>query len=111
MVPVQGKVTFDGGPPPAEGGIFFAPVEVAAGLPRRPGMARFGMDGQFTVTSFSGGDGLVPGTYRVNVECWKVPPTMETPGESYVADDYHPADVKVAPDAGSVDVPLDVRKK
>jgi hypothetical protein len=30
---------------------------------------------------------------------------------SYVADDFRAADVKVAPDAGSVDVPLDVRKK
>ena len=63
---------------------------------------------EFTVTSFSEGDGLVPGSYRVRVECWKKVPTMGTPGESYIAADYQLTTVEVGAEAGTVDVPLDV---
>ncbi|MBN1589060.1 MAG: hypothetical protein JW888_06065, partial [Pirellulales bacterium] len=62
---VHGKVTFAGGPPPADGIIFFAPLKPAEGLTARPGRARFAKgDGAFAVTSVQPGDGLVPGTYR-----------------------------------------------
>ena len=107
-VPVRGKVTFSGEAPPAPGMVYFAPVEVAEGFPRRPGRAWFERDGKFTVTSFSEGDGLVPGTYRVRVECWKKVPTMGTPGESYIAADHQLTTVEVGAEAGTVDVPVDV---
>jgi hypothetical protein len=107
-VRVRGKVTFDGEAPPAPGMVYFAPVEVAQGVPRRPGRGPFDLDGEFTVTSFSEGDGLVPGTYRVRVECWKKAPTMDAPGESYVAAAFHPPTVNVAARAGRLHVPLDV---
>ena len=108
MVRVRGQITFDGQPPPAEGMVFFAPETTAPGRPIRPGRARFGRDGAFVVTSFDEGDGLVPGTYRVQVECWKKVPMMNEPGQSYVADPYEPAAVEVPTDARVVEVPLDV---
>lgn len=75
-VPVSGRVTLDGGPWPRRGMLFFAPVEPAEGFPRRPGVADFQEDGVFEATSFEPGDGLLPGKYLVNVECWEVPPSM-----------------------------------
>jgi hypothetical protein len=88
--------------------VYFAPVEVAEGFPRRPGRGRFDRDGEFIITSFSESDGLVPGTYRVRVECWKNVPTMGSLGESYVAADYQLTTVEVAAGAGTLEVSLDV---
>lgn len=75
-VPVSGRVTLDGGPWPRRGMLFFAPSEPAEGFPRRPGTADFNEDGEFEASSFKTGDGLLPGKYVVNVECWEVPPSM-----------------------------------
>ena len=107
---VRGTVTFDGGPPPAEGMVYFAPVEAAAGLPRRAGRAPFDTGGEYNVTSFGEGDGVVPGTYLVRVECWKTPPSMESPGaaESYVAADYEPKTIEISAEGGTQDIDLDV---
>jgi len=107
---VQGTVTFDGKAAPAEGMVYFAPVEAAEGLPRRPGQGPFDTSGEYDVTSFGEGDGLVPGSYRVRVECWKVPPSMESPGaaESYVAADYEPETIEISADSGSQTIDLDV---
>jgi hypothetical protein len=88
-IAVQGVVTIDGQPPPAAGRVVFTPVEPAAGFPHRPGIGPFGSDGVYRVQSFEPGDGLVPGTYKASVECWKTPPNMEgRKVESYVAGKY-----------------------
>ena len=47
--------------------------EPAAGMPIRPAWARFSTAGEFRPTSFSPGDGLVPGRYRVSIEAWDKP--------------------------------------
>jgi hypothetical protein len=107
MVPVSGKVTFGGAAPPGEGAIYFAPIEVAEGAARRPGRAMFDTSGRYEVTSFEDADGLVPGTYRVRLECWKTAPTMDKPGESYLPDDFSPANLVVSPDAGSITHDID----
>jgi hypothetical protein len=111
-VRVSGTITFDGSPPPTEGMVYFAAQEAAAGLPRRGGRGPFGEDGRFKVTSFDQGDGLVPGTYVVNVECWKAPPMMDDPnaGQSYVADEYFekPQTVEIPADKRSHEVNIDV---
>ena len=60
------------------GRLFFLPTEPSPGLPRRPGLAKFGVDGRFRAGSFAESDGLVPGTYAVRIECWEAPPTMES---------------------------------
>lgn len=96
-VPVRGKVTFGGGPCPANGAVSFAPREVPEGLPRRPTSASFDTDGAFTVTSFDEGDGLVPGRYRVHIECWKVLPQATTDGRgvSYIPANYRPRELVI----------------
>jgi hypothetical protein len=107
-VPVRGVVTFDGQACPGPGGLRFMPVTVQEGLPRRPGRAAFDKDGRFEVTSFREGDGLVPGTYRVQVECWQVEPAQGTPGVSFIAADYAAPDLVVAEDEREVKADYDV---
>ena len=106
-VPVQGQVTFAGGPCPAPGTVFFGPLEVADGLPRRPGRGRFDTDGKFTVQSFAPGDGLVPGRYRIRLQCWKVAPSPSSVGVSYLPPGYQAPELVVEPN-GPVEVRYDV---
>lgn len=92
VVPVTGKVTLAGGGWGRPGIIFFAPVEPAAGFPRLPGMADVDKDGNFRATTQPNRDGLVPGTYRVGLEIWEVPPTMGgPPAKSYLPPKYQSA--------------------
>jgi len=88
IVPTRGKVTLDGGAWPKPGVIYFTPLKPAEGFPRRPGTGHFDTDGTFTVTTLDPGDGLIPGTYRIAVECWEVWPEEKPPGKSYVAEPY-----------------------
>lgn len=114
MVPVSGTITFDGGQPPAHGRISFAPSETFGDLPNRPGMARFGADGKFTVTSFKPGDGLIPGRYRVTISCLSGLPDISqrdaSASISYIAPDYEPDELVIEPGSGprvvNYDVPL-----
>jgi hypothetical protein len=69
-VPVQGVVRLESGPWPATGNISFVPVEAAPGYPLRPGWAEFNQQGEFSAGCFEDGDGLVPGKYAVNIDCW-----------------------------------------
>lgn len=90
LVPVRGTVTYGGGKWPAEGMLYFTSAEATPGQPQRPARASFDPSGKFEVTSFDEGDGLVPGEYKVAVECWKEPPTMDSvnPPVSYVPEKY-----------------------
>jgi hypothetical protein len=90
LVRVSGRLTCDGGPTPAAGQVLFVPRHAAApGRPLRPGSATFAADGVFHVTSWTPGDGLVPGTYAVVIDCWQVPPTMDGPAaKSFFAPAY-----------------------
>ncbi|MBN2022586.1 MAG: hypothetical protein JW809_07305 [Pirellulales bacterium] len=110
-VPVRGKVTFDGGPPPGPGTVFFAPLKAAQGFPMRPANANFEQaDGIFAVTSVQTGDGLVPGTYKVIVECWRRPPgATGEPGVSWVRANWNAPDLEIPPGTkGPVEFPIDV---
>jgi hypothetical protein len=116
MVPVRGKVTFQGSAPPARGTVIFVPITVQEGLPRRPGSAEFGTDGVFRVTSFRQNDGLLPGIYSAKVTCWKGNPyTSGDPTAfdkfSYVPKDFNPQPVEVDSKLGKVEVAIDVPKK
>jgi len=106
-VPVTGQVTFAGGPCPARGTVFFGPLEVPDGLPRRPGRGRFDTDGKFTVMSFAPGDGLVPGRYRTRIQCWKVAPSPTSAGVSYLPPEFQTPELVVEPN-GPVEVRYDV---
>ncbi|MBN2216783.1 MAG: hypothetical protein JW719_05370 [Pirellulales bacterium] len=110
-VRVNGKITFAGGPPPANGIVFFAPKKSAEGFPCRPGRARFAQgDGVFSVTSVQPGDGLIPGTYRVGINCWRqLPGDDGTPGLSYIPASYTPPEITVTLDGPNpVEFNLDV---
>ena len=107
-VPVRGKVTFGGGPCPQSGNIRFAPLEVAEGLPRRPGRADFDTGGEYRATSYQENDGLVPGKYRVLVECWKVPPADGKLGVSYIEPSFQPPELAVESQSDSVTFDIDV---
>jgi len=109
-VKVEGKVTFDGAPPPADGAVYFAPDKPAPGFKGRPAYATFSKgDGTFVAGSVKKDDGLVPGTYRVTIECWKEQPGRDgTPGRSHVPDAYSPPNLDVQPDADSLRYDVDV---
>jgi hypothetical protein len=88
-IPVKGKITRDGGGWGRPGLIYFTAAEPAEGFPRRPGMADFDTDGNFVAETFNPGDGLIPGRYVVNLECWEVPPTMGgPPAKSYIPEKF-----------------------
>lgn len=78
-VPVRGKVTFNGGPMPANGVIYFTPLEVYGGHPMRPATGDFETDGSYKTFSFANVEGVFPGVYEAHLQCWKVPPRMDGP--------------------------------
>jgi len=112
-IQVHGKVTFGGNPPPGPGSVYFASERPAEGFPARGGYGNFEQgDGRFVVGSVKPDDGLMPGTYRVTIECWKRPPGGDgTPGVAFPRGDYKPPNLEVkldGPNPVSVtyDVPL-----
>jgi hypothetical protein len=116
-VKVKGQVTFGGGPWPKPGAINFLPADKRdPDWPLHPGTAQFNTDGFFTVTSFRPGDGLLPGKYRVSVDCWEVPPTMDgPPAKSWVPPKYSNAqtsglEITVQADGPTSDLRFDIPK-
>jgi hypothetical protein len=84
----------------------------------RPATGEFDTDGTLTVTTFKKGDGLLPGTYKVAVSCWEIPPRMGSPvaAKSYVPTRYRSAassgfEVTVSPGQSRVEVNIDIPKK
>lgn len=111
---VDGRVTFDGGPPPKNGFVTFSlvPGTGVEGLPYRPGSSPFGTDGVFTVTSFEEGDGLLPGTYKVRVTCLSGPPSgVSLDSVSLVPLDWTPEELVITGKEKSVSVVYDVPPK
>src|SRR5690606_30647715 len=118
VVPVRGTITYGGGSWPKTGAIYFTPSEAAEGMPLRPALGSFDTDGNVQVTSFQGRSGLVPGTYLISLECWEVPPSMESDAHavSYLPANYQRAatsglSVVVEPGASFVEVKFDVPKR
>ena len=90
-VGASGKVTLNGGAWPKGGLLIFSPTEELPDFPMRPATAQFAADGSFdSATTYEPGDGLLPGSYQVRVECWEQEPNMEgKPVKSYVPEKYH----------------------
>jgi hypothetical protein len=118
-IPVMGKITYGGGAWPAAGTLYFTPLEPADGMPQRPGRARFEREGTFRAQTFADADGLIPGRYCVNVECWETPPSMDASAaeaKSFVPTKYQSGrtsgfEVMVDRDGkGAVELNLDVPK-
>lgn len=116
-ISLTGKVTFDGAAPPGPGIVYLLPSEAAEGFPLRPATGDFGADGTYTVTTFKPGDGLMPGKYKVYIECWETPPNMDgKPVKSFVPTKYQNAEtsgfeIDVTPDAASQTKDFDVVTK
>lgn len=118
VVPIDGTVTFGGGPWPKPGVLTFAVESASPGLPNRPAMGLFDTDGKVTVTTFTKGDGLIPGKYKIGVECWEVRPDIMSPtsAKSYVPKPYgspHTSGFTVVVEPGQkvVNLNIDVPKK
>jgi hypothetical protein len=117
LVPVEGTITFGGGPWPAAGIVYFTVESTGPGTSAHPTTGTFDTSGKLTVRTFNR-NGVMPGTYHLKVECWKVPPIMgsPTPPVSYVPERYQsPATsglvVTVEPGQRVVRVNLDVPKQ
>jgi hypothetical protein len=115
-VPVQGRITLGGGDWPAEGLVVFAPKQPAEGYPAKSGQAFFALDGSFVAGTFKQDDGLVPGTYLVNLRCVESSPTDITQGVNHVPPKYQRGEdsgwevVVPTDDSGPVTVEFDVPK-
>lgn len=91
-VPVTGTITFNGGDWPSSGMVIFAPKTPVEGYPRRGGEAMFGKDGQFQASTFLPKDGLIPGTYLVNLRCFESSAEDITKGTNHVPEKYRRGD-------------------
>ena len=91
-IPVSGTVTLDGAKVPGPGFIYFTTDGGAKDALSRPGTAEFDANGNYKVKTFVPGDGLMPGTYVLRVDCWKTPPNMEgKPVISFLPQKYQDA--------------------
>lgn len=116
MVPVSGKVTLDGGKVPGPGFIYFT-TDGEPGSLARPGTAEFDAEGNYRAKTFTDGDGLLPGKYRLRVDCWKSPPNMAgQPVISFLPNRYQNAaesklELVVKPDDRSLTFDFDLKGK
>lgn len=115
VVPVKGTIKLGGGLWPKPGVLYFTAESPSPGLPVRPATGTFDTEGNVTVTTFAPGDGLIPGKYRIAIECWETPPRMGqlAPPKSCVPDRYSsPASsglcLTVEAGQGSVTLDLDI---
>ena len=72
-VKVKGVVTFAGSKL-TSGTIAFIPETVATGEPMRPVAVELNPAGEYTLSSFNPGDGIIPGNYLVTVVSYDRPP-------------------------------------
>lgn len=113
-VPVHGRITYGGGAWPKAGVVYFQPLGSHGGQPLRPATGMFDAEGSFQATSFTPGDGLVPGKYRVRVECWEVEPNPDPkfgPPKSYVPGNVALADLEVPEGSSTLTPTWDVPKR
>lgn len=112
MVRVNGQVTFEGREFPQHCKVYFSPIEVPEGLPKRPAACRPDEDGRLSVTSWKEGDGLVPGTYEVTVQYYEpIPGADLTSDEGWVGKSHQVEDLVIEPGTpGPIEVSYTVPK-
>ena len=112
LVPVQGRVTFDGATCPKAGNVTFQPIKIEEGLPRRPASAQFDVDGAYEVNAFPGQEGVLPGRYRVEVTCYSGAPDFSKSDPwgavNYIDSSYKPMELVVDASSDAMRVDIDV---
>jgi hypothetical protein len=78
LVPVSGHITWEG-QPVTTGNVTFAPDPPAAGA--RPSTGQIQADGSYEMSTFTQGDGVPPGKYRVAIDSTPPPPVESMPGQ------------------------------
>lgn len=101
MVRVNGQVTFEGRETPEHCTVFFHPIEVPEGLPKRPAASQVDEAGRLSVTSWEPGDGLVPGTYQVKIQYYDPKPGADlTSDDGWVGKSHQVKDLVIEPGTG-----------
>jgi hypothetical protein len=112
VVPVAGTIRFAGKAPPAQGYVYFVPLEPTTSdrdEGPRSGTALFATDGSFRVTTFREGDGLRPGRYEARVDC-SFPAAAHAAMKSAVPAGFKPPEITIPTDGSRpVSVEIDVR--
>ena len=116
-VRVTGRVTLNGGAWPKSGLLMFLPTQGAEGLTIRPATAPFDENGEFEAQTWKPGSGVIPGSYKIYVECWIHPPSMipgDPPAQSAVPIKYQSPDtsgmtLEVTRGSGRQKVEWDIR--
>ncbi|MDO4551164.1 MAG: hypothetical protein Q4C96_07940 [Planctomycetia bacterium] len=100
-VKVSGKIEFKGFNIPDKGGfLYFAPVN--SGM-KRPTASPFDKNGNFQVSTYEKNDGLIPGVYKITLECLEHEISEENPiprnlfPEKYTLPTETPLEITVVP--------------
>ncbi len=67
--PLKGKVLFEG-VPVTNGTVRYAPTDAAKG---RMALGKIGKEGEFTLSTFKSGDGVLPGAYSISITAFIIP--------------------------------------
>lgn len=113
-VPVTGRVTFGGKPPPKDCSLVFLPApagtvdSMEGGTPQRTGGGACDPDGEFVAASLPRREGLVPGRYQVRIVCWGKATKEGLFVDDLVPKGFSPPELVVSADARSVRYDVDV---
>jgi hypothetical protein len=109
-VPVYGQVTIAGRGFPKVCRIFFLPVTSEG--PKRPSMAETTEDGKYAVKSFKDSEGLLPGSYKVNLTYYDLKPGADPALDgSWIIQDYDAGELAVDADSDGIEHNITVPAK
>lgn len=75
-IPVSGVVRFKGSPL-TKGTVTLQPINDGSGVGQRPAIGEIDAAGTFTLSTYTAGDGALPGNYHVLITCYRNDPTVE----------------------------------
>jgi len=108
MAKVSGTVQANGSPV-SEGTLTFYPTQEG-----KPGSAKIGSDGSFTMTTYTEGDGLVKGPGRIEFTAPQIEPEGELkPGQSLPQHELHgyrPKEKEITVEEGSNNLTIELVK-
>ena len=108
-IPVFGTVTFEGRERPEACRLFFRPIESTGAA--RPAVSQTAEDGTYEVKAFKNAEGLLPGTYSLNVSYIDVKPGADPSVESnWISQSFDAGEVSVPADSDEVEHNITVPK-